>query len=410
MIRPDLHLLPQTSTPFEMAVSATLARTLDLQIPIRDLWRPETCPVSHLPWLAWALSVDIWDDQWSTETKRALLRDSLALHRIKGTLGCIRRYVDLAGASVYRAVKPPAKNFLGASTTRAEREAFLATLPQVRIYTSVRRSNAGRRGFWGARVHGRFFEDSLDRPACFPSTDQNGPSIQQRAELIEDGVRTPIAWAQLTQRSERVFLPSVTSRGAFSGVTFPGAGRHFVRSTAASRIVTLDLNRTTEADLFLYRFPVVASEVPITAYPLRGFDPATNRRGVFCGRPIGAKFYVPSTASRRTYDVVHIRRNPSAGRQAINYMGAERFGMPPYTGEIKLAVEGHRDRCTNGRFVGGFFWASPKTKLHKAMAAIRSAKSARDDIFVDSSTYRPLRLGNTLLLGGQLELGSFTRS
>ena len=46
------------------------------------------------PWLAWALSVDTWDSNWSTEVKRAFIAESLAVHRQKCTLAAIRRVLN----------------------------------------------------------------------------------------------------------------------------------------------------------------------------------------------------------------------------------------------------------------------------------------------------------------------------
>ncbi len=42
-------------------------------------------PVGDLPFLAWALSVDSWDPDWSEGMKRKAVAESIALHRVKGT-------------------------------------------------------------------------------------------------------------------------------------------------------------------------------------------------------------------------------------------------------------------------------------------------------------------------------------
>jgi phage tail P2-like protein len=44
------------------------------------LWNPQTCPLAALPWLAWTLSIDKWDTDWTEERKRtATARDRLSL-------------------------------------------------------------------------------------------------------------------------------------------------------------------------------------------------------------------------------------------------------------------------------------------------------------------------------------------
>ena len=68
----DAHLLPPSATHAEVAVSRAMSRLADVEPQCRQMWDPATCPPSHLPWLAWAFSVDEWDSGW-TDTQRARL-------------------------------------------------------------------------------------------------------------------------------------------------------------------------------------------------------------------------------------------------------------------------------------------------------------------------------------------------
>ena len=77
-------LLPPNATRFERALEAGAARIVDVPSP-PDLDDPMTCPVELLPWLAWGLSVDTWDADWSDQDKRVAVATSIALHRHKGT-------------------------------------------------------------------------------------------------------------------------------------------------------------------------------------------------------------------------------------------------------------------------------------------------------------------------------------
>ncbi len=89
-------LLPANSTELERALAEAMSlASLDPEAA-RALWNPATCPESHLPWLAWALSVDVWDDAWPTERKRATVAGSIAWHRKKGTPWAVEQ--ALAGA------------------------------------------------------------------------------------------------------------------------------------------------------------------------------------------------------------------------------------------------------------------------------------------------------------------------
>ena len=78
-------LLPPNATPEERSLSEGVARLSDVPVTLRELWNPDTCPESLLPWLAWALSVDVWDSAWAEDKKRQVIKTAIAVHRRKGT-------------------------------------------------------------------------------------------------------------------------------------------------------------------------------------------------------------------------------------------------------------------------------------------------------------------------------------
>lgn len=77
-------LLPPNATRLERALEVGGARIVDVHAPA-DIDDPMTCPVELLPWLAWGLSVDTWDADWTEADKRAAVAGSIELHRRKGT-------------------------------------------------------------------------------------------------------------------------------------------------------------------------------------------------------------------------------------------------------------------------------------------------------------------------------------
>lgn len=86
-------ILPRTAASIERAVlTAELARiaTVDPAV-IVTIWNPATCPAALLPWLAQGVSVDVWSDAWPESQKRAVIAASPMVHRLKGTLGAVRR-------------------------------------------------------------------------------------------------------------------------------------------------------------------------------------------------------------------------------------------------------------------------------------------------------------------------------
>lgn len=99
----DWHspLLPPNQTRLE----AALARAPDIEArvsadTIATLWDATRCPARLLPWLAWSLSVDDWDDAWDDTTKRGVIASSIEIHRRKGTPWAVRRALSLLGLRV----------------------------------------------------------------------------------------------------------------------------------------------------------------------------------------------------------------------------------------------------------------------------------------------------------------------
>ncbi len=96
----DGSLLPEYRvTPLELALEKALAAKYCRFNPdiIRHVHDPQQCPAHLLPWLAFSLSVDVWDDNWPEATKRGAIVGSLDVHRTKGTLGAVEDALDALG-------------------------------------------------------------------------------------------------------------------------------------------------------------------------------------------------------------------------------------------------------------------------------------------------------------------------
>ena len=93
-------LLPSGSSPLERRAAEACAGISDLNTPLRDLWNPDRCPVKFLPYLAWAFSVDRWDEKWTPAEKRKAVKDAFYIHRRKGTIAAIRRVIEAMGYSM----------------------------------------------------------------------------------------------------------------------------------------------------------------------------------------------------------------------------------------------------------------------------------------------------------------------
>ena len=90
-------LMANGSSLLEQRAAAACASISDLSVPLRDLWNPWKCPVKFLPYLAWAFSVDRWEETWSETEKRQAVSDAFWIHQRKGTVAAVRRVIETLG-------------------------------------------------------------------------------------------------------------------------------------------------------------------------------------------------------------------------------------------------------------------------------------------------------------------------
>ncbi len=90
-------LLPPSASGFMRSVAVSTQKLSNIPIDLNLLWNAERCPTELLPYLAWALSVDRWDKNWSEKTKRQVIRSAWLIHRQKGTIAALRRVVEPFG-------------------------------------------------------------------------------------------------------------------------------------------------------------------------------------------------------------------------------------------------------------------------------------------------------------------------
>ncbi|HBQ2522385.1 TPA: phage tail protein I [Klebsiella quasipneumoniae] len=108
-------LMANGSSLLEQRAAEACAVISDLSVPLRDLWDPWKCPSKFLPYLAWAFSVDSWDENWSEAEKRSVIGEAFWLHQRKGTVAALRGVVEKMGYSLsiteWWAVADPAGTF-----------------------------------------------------------------------------------------------------------------------------------------------------------------------------------------------------------------------------------------------------------------------------------------------------------
>lgn len=95
-----MSLMPSSSSELSRILDDVYAaRLAAIEMPIRNLGDPWKCPLPLLPYLAWALSVDQWDDAWPENIKRQRCADAMREHRIKGSVESVESAIAGFGAT-----------------------------------------------------------------------------------------------------------------------------------------------------------------------------------------------------------------------------------------------------------------------------------------------------------------------
>jgi hypothetical protein len=375
------HILPVSETPFNQALAALSARLEAINAPTRDVWDPWKCPPDFLKALAHAFSVDLWVDSWPDARKRSIIANAVRMHRRKGTLWAARTYLGYVDARLISATTPPQKVFSGPSLTRAEREAWLELLPQIRTWLFRDPGNAGRGMFFGSPTKPRFME----RGFFVPSTALQ--RLGRRARWVVKGVETDTR--VITQGSVFQLLVKGTNRlGVFSR-TIVDHRRFFVPSSAAQRIVTV-----APATSQPWRSPVTPHLDAVTSEPELVQVRGTRDRGVFSGAGFFSKcfvrdgFFRPSTALYRIFwrfavnDGTQLHRRP-----AIQFMGVGRYGFPAHTARLKVSMPGKRSRRQAGEGIAEphtrFWLPHDGERIRNARRALIASKRVSDKLLIE---------------------------
>lgn len=86
-----VSLLPANATELEHHLASITAKLEPIPVPFANVWDVDNCLDEFLPYLSQAWSVDEWNDNWTSQTKRAVIKNSLWVHERKGTLGAVKR-------------------------------------------------------------------------------------------------------------------------------------------------------------------------------------------------------------------------------------------------------------------------------------------------------------------------------
>lgn len=397
------RLLPPNRTPLESAVVRAVHATDHPERTLATLYqargeRAVAAPL--LPWLAWSVDVLAWPRQADETLRRTLAARSWGMHRRMGTLAGLREIAAVFRGEIQRAITPPAKVFAAPSLTRAERNAFVARYPQLRIY---RWRTVGERQ--GAMLASSY----LGR--AWPLTSDAVARIAPRAYLWQDGAETELAVTERVSTTTTRQAQAVTEVRA-AGRAGPQAFLHALphparfpgRSSAAQRIYRLRLAQTYQdrAEQVLRRELLHPGLAPIDVRRDEVAVPG-QATGLFLGgAPAARPCTHPSTARDRLFQRLYLF-DPDIEvrhRRASLHLGAgARLGMPPHHAELRLVLTSKGVRQATGRYVRGHLVATDKTRLNDCLASLRDVARASDRIDIDTHIRKPAAAGVSALAG-----------
>ncbi len=380
-------LLPLNASKFEIGADLVEDSLLAIPAPIADLWHPDRSPTALLPYLAWGLGVDLWEDDWPEGRKRRMCWDGIRLKRLKGTFEGVKRYLSYIDAEIVDAVLPP-QGVFARSPAPARRERFRERFAQLRIYPFRIREQADARGFYA----GRSFIGS-----GVASTSTAWKRYGKRAVIWDKGQETTVRWslaagvesAQTAVSMERIVIPArMAPTDAVIGRVFAGARGSWASNRAPrSRMLSVGIERTWNA--------LGQSAIASGSHGLKVLSTVPERvlergegaaRGFHTGSVIGC-FIARNDAGLRIYDRFTLfdeTRSPrSSGTGLGPFAGSARIGIKPFTAHFRI----RRDLKGTGKtfYVGSSVASTVRQAQDRAGAIARALRAA--SVFRDSMKF-----------------------
>src|SRR5215204_5021267 len=137
------QILYRSATGLEKAMAdadAVQLFNLNAELIIEN-WDPWQVQTQNLPFLAWAMGVNLWPSFWSEREQRSWVARQWYLKSIRGTRKGLEEFIWAMRGELKHVVAPPATAYTSKSYTLEERAAYVARFPQLRVYPYVMPGN-----------------------------------------------------------------------------------------------------------------------------------------------------------------------------------------------------------------------------------------------------------------------------
>ena len=392
------------------------------------LSRIDSLPEAILDHLGWGLHIDGWEYADGISKKRWLVKNFYDWHAYKGTEHALEMYWRvLLGRALLKA-SPPHKSYLGSSLTQAQREAFEAPHPEIRIYP-FRHAGTKKTMFLGDCLG-----DHAAGASVFPAWTDAILRAGDRVELHDPltGVSTNLNDVLIERDTVERTAKSIVQikmHGKAAGVLLGGALTGFlVDHKAEKRFFTVKLEGVYQTDIERRTaLSVQPSLDPISLYYKLKTEKGRAGTGAFLhnrwpdqypekgGRAyLGAMHPHESKANLRIYKCFKLfdpdRANPIT-RNASTFLGAFRIGaVPPHTAEVAVDMSGRKppraQHCPG--FLGGsyFYKSDAGTRIAQACQVGRMAKRLSDRIKLKITNRRRIK-ASSVIKAGQATAGEY---
>lgn len=317
-------LLPGNAGPFERILAEVNLLARDeaggLAALVRSLWDPWTCPEAELKHLAWAHSVDIYEEWWPEPRRRRVIAEARRFHTLKTTDAGLRMALGYRDARLVRTHRPRAGFFADVPVSAEDEAAWRAGLPEIRIYdpAPVMRHRRDR------HPHGI---------VLFARGDAR---LARKAVLIREGTQTPLRAVPMGDpavQGERIVLPVPRLR-----VGIVGRGGRLIVAPVDPGLHVLAI-RTGSGDEFAH---------PVATPGEAGTFIAARRRQVsgahaaFTPAGRGGTAIAAPAVIAQGYLALSFADEPGrrAARAPLNVVGRSRLMRAPYTANV--LVDWHR--------------------------------------------------------------------
>jgi len=398
--------LPANATPFEQVNETIEAsrRPFPTDV-IKSVWNPQTCPLELLPYLAWGLGLEIWDDTWSEQKKREVTANIWWLKSKKTTLAGISAYVDMVGGQVVSARRPRDKIFAVRSMSNAEQAAQMALMPKIHIYPAALSAPADiAKAFFSGPIFRSFFDGKIAEPS------NAAMRFEQRAFYLDQGTTVPVYVTGTDQTLDAGLTVALTTDVPQAKMFFSmcWSGHCLMSSDAQKHVLTL----TPQNDALSFAVPL--GLVPTAVRPVRIYQTSSADYGkMFAGWSyFGQSYAEPSDAELLVYDEITLfdATRLFATHRARSFWGWSKFGLAPYQAELRLSIPIPRPIWAFGAYWGVGVWLqSDLSPLWDAMQAIRISQASRDDISVSTLLYEPVSF-ETGLSFGTFDFGDYRKA